>query len=120
MEFLKGLDLVLQTAVVRWANLLLLVLMIIIATVQTGRLKANELLLDAAQGQVASYTSLAKIAEQQRIELEKRAKDAKIELEETKRTYEERIKKLKKTPFKAQGCDGMVKESVRILQEKTP
>ena len=118
MEFIKGVDLILQNPVVRWVVAIALLLCLLGSSLLFLQYKTTKLLLTAAQGSLASYVEKAQIADLQRKELEAKIETAKVELQETRRTYDDRIKKLKKTPFTSKFCDGMVKESVTILQEK--
>jgi hypothetical protein len=57
MEFITAIDKILQTTIVRWALLVMFVVLSVSTTVQTVRLKATNLFLSAEKGQNAEYAA---------------------------------------------------------------
>lgn len=82
--------------------------------------KALRVQRDLCRGSVAEYAAAAELADAQRKELEQRVIVASEEIARTRRDYEVRIEKLRRSKITATTCDAMVAESVQLLQGVKP
>ncbi len=118
MEILIAINKVLDIKVVQWLLLLLVTGLIVVAGFSLFRQKVLGLQLQAAQGQVAECAAAAKASEEQRRQLEDKIASAADAVVKTRRDYETRLEKLRRSKVKPGPCDTMVREAVELLQSK--
>lgn len=121
LEIAKLVDAAIKNSfIIRMALLVLLLALTISAGYYALSAKALRVQRDLCRGSVAEYAAAARIADAQRKELEQRVAVASEEIARTRRDYEARIEKLRRSKITATSCDAMVAESVQLLQGARP
>lgn len=114
MEIIKIIDMVLQTAIVRWALLVLVVALTAMLIWSEVVRKTLRVQLNIANAATAQYEASARVAEQQRLELEARVRQANRDIVRINKHYLERLNRI--TKIKPAPCPEQVSESLQQLQ----